>query len=155
MSRRGKTAFAAVVVLLCAALALFLSSRPKNFWQVFHTETYEITRADGWLCPIEGGNWQVTLTKGDPALDELIYFLTDQSYRPDPFHGGGGSLEMDPYVYLSLYTEDGSPPRTLGLFGEQTIEIDGKRYVPSHAIAGQAAIRDLLLELEPDYVPGD
>ena len=42
-----------------------------------------------------------------------------------------------------------------GSYGERTIDIDGKKYVPSHAVAGQEAIRDLLLGHNPEYVPSD
>ena len=155
MSKRNSIALGVVLVLVCAALALFISFRPRNFWQVFHTEIYEITRVDAYLSSIDGTTTrQVTLAMGDPALDQLLDLLTDQSYTPDRFHGGGGSLEMDPYVYLTLCTDDGRPPRTLSLYGEQTIDIDGTRYIPSHAVVGQEAIRDLLLEQAEEHTAG-
>ena len=149
MSNRRKVVLFLPLIAACAGALLCWPFRPQNFWQVFDTEPNQITRAEAWLSSIDGTETrQVILEKGDPALDRLVYMLTDQSYRPDRFHGGGGSLEMDPYVYVTFYTEDGRLSRTLALYGEQTIDIDGKKYVPSHALAGQEAIRDLLLELE-------
>ena len=149
MSKRRRVVLFLPLIAACAGALLCWPFRPQNFWQVFDTEPNQVTRAEAWLSSIdETETRQVILEKGDPALDRLVYMLTDQSYRPDHFHGGGGSLEMDPYVYVTLYTEDDRPPRTLGLYGAQAIEIDGKSYIPSHAAAGQEAIRDLLMEQE-------